>query len=522
MQPRRWPPSFDPVCSVWQCLPITFKLPFTMISLVIAAVFGATALSLWHTQHTFQRELVNQADAMLDMLTKAVDDSLYMLDVDALADITHELKDYRDTITFCRIYDAEGRIIADTENHGTFSYSRDSVSLQSAIDPFGSQLVSQAGTSYTMRGDYLRAGRAVEVGEEHIGAISIGLSTTQLVTELRQTQLQGVLVALAATIVGTMIALLLCRSILRPIREMAAATQEIAEGDLSQRVSVAGGDEIAKLGTHFNVMVTQVEAMMERQKKHQEELVALLHARADAVRAAVHDLNHSVQANQSALDLWVMDLQDSHVDEAVIQQGQEHLESSFEQQRMLLQDMRDAALLETGNLVLRPEATDFRQLVNQVVTTLQPRYELMGCVLQVEAELGSTPLAWCDANRMRRVIYNILENALRYTVSYRDDGVVCVFITSYEDYVTCNISDNGRGIAAEDLSELGEKFRRIARGEHDPEGMGLGLNFAIGIMRLSGGSLDITSPGEGLGTTVTLQLPIEEQPQAKEVGKGHE
>jgi signal transduction histidine kinase len=41
-------------------------------------------------------------------------------------------------------------------------------------------------------------------------------------------------------------------------------------------------------------------------------------------------------------------------------------------------------------------------------------------------------------------------------------------------------------------------------------------------MRLSGGSLDITSPGEGLGTTVTLQLPIEEQPQAKEVGKGHE
>lgn len=75
------------------------------------------------------------------------------------------------------------------------------------------------------------------------------------------------------------------------------------------------------------------------------------------------------------------------------------------------------------------------------------------------------------------------------------------------DQATAIIRDNGRGIAADDLEQLGQKFRRLKQSQHDPDGMGLGLNFCIGILQLSGGDLWIASAGEAQGTTVTITLP---------------
>jgi signal transduction histidine kinase len=108
---------------------------------------------------------------------------------------------------------------------------------------------------------------------------------------------------------------------------------------------------------------------------------------------------------------------------------------------------------------------------------------------------------------LRRVIYNILENAYRYTTSVRDDGCVEISLEATASSITCIIRDNGRGIAADDLEQLGQKFRRLKQGQHDPDGMGLGLNFCIGILQLSGGDLWIASAGEAQGTTVTITLP---------------
>ncbi len=232
----------------------------------------------------------------------------------------------------------------------------------------------------------------------------------------------------------------------------------------------------------------------------------LMQARSDAVRAVVHDLNHTVQGIQSALDVWLLELQEQPLDAAVVASGRDRLEATLAQQRTLLHELRDAALLESGTLVLQPIVTDFGALVQVVARQLQPRYDLAECALTVTAD-DDLPAAWCDLRRMQRVVYNVLENAFRYTTSFRDDGVVPVCVISAEDELVCMVQDNGRGIAPTDLKRLGQKFARLARGEGAPDGMGLGLNFAIGIMRLSRGALTIDSPGAGQGTTVTLRLP---------------
>lgn len=502
----------------WQHMPLKVKLPLTMTTLVVLAVAGVTLLSLWREQQAFRSELERQADAMLDMLTTSVDDALYNLDVDALWNVAVELKNYPQTIRAGTIYDAEGRIIVDSlAENATFSYGNITAAFQSEPDALGQQYVGSPTTVFQWHDDRLLAGRAVMAGRETLGAISIALPTAPLLARMHDTRMQGISVAVVAAVVGMLLALLVSRSVLRPVREMDSATGVIAAGNLQHQVAVRSRDELGVLAMRFNGMVEQLRAMMERQAQHQAELVALLQARSDAVRAVVHDLNHTVQAIQSSVDVWMMSLAHTGVDMKLLETGQVRLQNVLNQQRDLLQDMRDAALLESGNLVLQPQETDLLTLVQQTAAPLLPRYELAECTLTITAD-PALPLAWCDGRRMRRVIFNLLENALRYTSSFRDDGAVAVHLSAEEDYLVCAIEDNGSGIHREHLARLGAKFARLARGEGDPDGMGLGLNFAIGIVQLSGGHLTIDSPGAGCGTTVTVRVPA--VPMAREIGQG--
>lgn len=252
--------------------------------------------------------------------------------------------------------------------------------------------------------------------------------------------------------------------------------------------------------------IIQLQTALSKVQDAKSQVEQILAARANAVRSVIHDLNHTVQSIQSAMDLWLIELRGTQISSDVVTSGHTRLQTALNQQKTLLEEMRDAALLESGTLILRPERTNIGELVRELEMQLYPRYSLSDCALRIIVEPG-TPDAWCDPQRMRRVVYNLLENALRYTSSYRDDGEVVVTVSHEQERVLCTVQDNGRGIAPENLEQLGKKFTRLAQGEGDPEGMGLGLNFAIGIMRLSHGSLSITSPGEGQGTTVSLAIP---------------
>lgn len=338
--------------------------------------------------------------------------------------------------------------------------------------------------------------------------------------------------------------------LVQPLVRLTQMTQTIASGSLQKVPASARQDELGDLARSFNTMIEALQqaqiqteisqSALEAANRNLEQVVAertdalnqalmevqdahlrlqqVMHARANAVRAVVHDLTHTVQGIQSALDCWLLDLQEQDGSQEVSGPGLRYLHAAIEQQRTLLEEMRDAALLESGTLVLRPEVTDMVVLVRQAVEQLQPRYDIAGCELLLSVTTQETKV-WCDPRRIQRVVHNILDNALRYTSAYRNDGVVHVTVSRQNGEVKCEVQDNGRGIDREDLEVLGQKFTRLVRGEGDPDGMGLGLNFCIGIMRLSEGTLHITSPGKGFGTTVTACLPGAEK---NEKGEHHE
>jgi signal transduction histidine kinase len=233
-------------------------------------------------------------------------------------------------------------------------------------------------------------------------------------------------------------------------------------------------------------------------------------ARTKETMAAVHDIRHGVRDIMISLEMLALDLIDTNVPALVFKPGVQRTQSALDALLALLNDMQDAAMLQSNALVLHPEPTDLRALVTQVVQRLKPHYDLLDCALTVTAS-DTLPLVWCDARRMVRVLYNVLHNAATYTAAWEDNptrGAVRVELSSIGNDIICRTIDNGPGIAPEQLKRLGQRFARVAGGGSTPEGSGLGLNFCIGIMTLQGGSFELTSPGLGHGTTVILRLSV--------------
>ncbi|MEL7036289.1 MAG: ATP-binding protein [Cyanobacteria bacterium J06592_8] len=243
-----------------------------MTSLVIVAVVSVTWLSLRREQKNFRVELQQQAEILLDALAVTTADSLYLLDADFMEEIMEQLGEDQ-VLSAGRIYEKKGRIVAD-------AYSDSVLVHRVEPDSLGQELVNSDRTLFIWEKDQLIAGKAVKVGRQRLGAVSVGLSIAPLEAKMATVRNQGLIVALTAATAGTALALVLSRSITEPLKQMTAATQRLAEGDLTQKISVQSQDELKVLADSFNSMTEQVRELIESKEK----LILSLEHRADALR----------------------------------------------------------------------------------------------------------------------------------------------------------------------------------------------------------------------------------------------
>ena len=240
------------------------KITLAMTTLVIVAVASVTMLSLRRQQETFRDELEQQADLLLDTLVVATQDSLYFLDVSYMKELMEELGEDQ-VLVAGQIYDKDGRVLAD-------AYSRNVLAYGVTPDPLGKELVESQETVFKWQSDQLLAGKAVVLGRQRLGAVSVGLSTAPLKAKIAAVRNEGIAMGLAAAIVGTLVALLLSRSITEPLKQMTAATQRLAKGDLSQKIAIDSNDELAVLAGAFNSMTDQLRNLIESLKQQTEDL----------------------------------------------------------------------------------------------------------------------------------------------------------------------------------------------------------------------------------------------------------
>jgi signal transduction histidine kinase len=169
----------------------------------------------------------------------------------------------------------------------------------------------------------------------------------------------------------------------------------------------------------------------------------------------------------------------------------------------LVNDLLDASKLESGTMRLELASIDLRSLVNELRETMEPlaREKSLRMEVEIPADL---PLVEADRAKLRRVLVNLVSNAIKFTSR---GGRVTVSGAREDGHVRISVSDSGVGIAPEDVKRLFDKYEqarsRATRGE---KGTGLGLYITKQLVELHGGEIAVESE-VGKGSTFSFAIP---------------
>jgi signal transduction histidine kinase len=294
---------------------------------------------------------------------------------------------------------------------------------------------------------------------------------------------------LAAGLVSAAIALAMARWLARgmtqPLRDMAAAAKRMETGDYSARVHTRSRDEVGQLADAFNTMSAELEGV--------ERL------RRDLVANVSHELKTPITAIRAHLEnlLDGVERPDPETLQVMLAQS--------ERLGRLVDQLLDLSRLESGDVPLDREQVPLGPLVSQVLSEIEVARADRGVAVSSDVPTDLPP-AWADRERVHQVLFNLVDNAVRYTPA---GGAVTVRAQRQNGSVEVEVHDTGVGIPAEHLPRLFERFYRVdtSRSRGAEGGTGIGLAIARSVVEAHGGHIHADSrPGEG--STFTFDIPV--------------
>jgi signal transduction histidine kinase len=304
-------------------------------------------------------------------------------------------------------------------------------------------------------------------------------------------------------------ALLIARSIARPVRLLNFAAEEFGGGNFSARAPANGRDEISSLGRNFN-------AMAERLQKREERFAELDRLKSEFVSTVSHELRTPLTTIKALTRLLMRE----GLDESKRREYIETISVECDRQIDFVLNLLDLSRIEGGVLRVTHQRVDVQEVISSVVKSETRSAEKRRHDLRLDTNL-KVPAVCADPKELRRVLSNIVENAIKYTP---DGGRIVLSALQQDGQVAISVADNGRGIPPEDMPILFDKFHRGRPAPHseamrgattdaefledaDVSGVGLGLYLARNVMEQMGGRITVESE-VSRGSTFKLHLPV--------------
>jgi hypothetical protein len=378
------------------------------------------------------------------------------------------------------VLDPAGRVLAGTLDarpqvepgpDGWFDFSYNRKTLD------GTEVkAARARAFFLQEGFYLLVGRDVQERREIENLI-----TNALIWAI------GLTVAL-----GLAGGLFMSRNMLARVDDINRSSRDIMEGDLSQRLPIAGtGDELDQLGRNLNAMLDQIEALMTGMRQVTDNVA--------------HDLRSPLNRLRNRLEVTLMQ------------------EASPEDYKLALEKTIAEAdgLLGTFNALLmiaRAEAGSLRDSMTWVdlSATLQDAAELYEPVaeendLAFKVDVPEGLTIWGNRELLSQAVANLLDNAIKHGMPQTGNAARVIEIAASPDPVRSgrgvilSVGDHGPGIPEEERQHVLERFVRLEASRNTP-GSGLGLSLVAAVARLHGGVIELADNDPGL--RVTLSLPV--------------
>lgn len=217
-------------------------------------------------------------------------------------------------------------------------------------------------------------------------------------------------------------------------------------------------------------------------------------------------LSHELRTPLNAITGWAHLLQAGTLDPAEQARAVEIILRNAKQQARLIEDLLDVSRIISGKLSLTLSPLDLKKVTKATIEAATPA--ALARQLRVSAELPVEPLEVSgDAVRLQQVVANLLNNSIKFC---EPGGQITIRCQREGRRVLLQVSDDGRGIAAEFLPLLFERFRQAGHPVARARGSGLGLGLAIAryLVEAHGGTITAESEGEGRGATFSVSLPL--------------
>jgi signal transduction histidine kinase len=290
--------------------------------------------------------------------------------------------------------------------------------------------------------------------------------------------------ALISGAVAVLLAAVFAGIIQKPVRDLTKAANKMSKGDLSQRVHVRGKGEMAALGETFNDMAQSLQDAASRRKAMTADIA--------------HELRNPLAVQRAQLEA---------IQDGVYPMDKDQLHRLYMQNQTLshlVEDLRLLALADAGELALDQTKTDLALLCLDVIKNFEPQTVQKN--IQLTTDLYSDEFfVYADKERLRQIINNLMQNAMRYTP---EGGQIKVTLKRVDGDVSLEIFNSGPQMSDETLAHLFERFYRGDRGrDRAGGGTGLGLSIARKLAEAHHGRLTGANNPDG-GVLFTLTLPL--------------
>ena len=280
--------------------------------------------------------------------------------------------------------------------------------------------------------------------------------------------------------IGSVLAgIILTQYLSKPVLSLKKASEKIAFGDFSARVTTGFSDEVGELARTFNKMA----ASLQREEALRKHLTS--------------NIAHELRTPLTIMKTQVEAISDGIVRDSRI--GLENILSEIDKLVALVKGIEDitaaeASFFQKGVI----EEINLKVFISGIIQEMLPSFHNRGLYLRIvdEKDLKVTT----DVEKLERILKNLLSNAQKYTelggasITYVDDGTRFII----------EVADTGRGISENDLPLIFNRFHRF--GKHNTEGVGLGLAIAKELAEVMGGEISVRSE-QGKGSSFKISLP---------------
>jgi two-component system OmpR family sensor kinase len=306
-----------------------------------------------------------------------------------------------------------------------------------------------------------------------------------------------VFIGVAVVAATALLALLIIRVGLRPLKRMGAVAADIAAGDLTRRVEPATRDtEIGRLGLALNGMLSQIESAFAERTRSESLLRRFI---ADAS----HELRTPLTSIRGYAEMLRRGAEKSPEDSAI---ARRRIEEESVRMSVMVDDMLVLARLGQGRPLER-EQVDLQAIARDAVADAHAVAPQRDITLQAPGQVVVTG----DETRLRQVLGNLVRNAIVHTPS---GSPIEIGVASHDGFATMSVSDHGPGLRPEDTGRIFEPFYRADPSRsRDSGGVGLGLSIVAAVVTAHGGKVRVVETAGG-GATFAVELPLRGVPDA--------